>query len=211
MRKGCPHLLNDLLQFPVLSLQLPGFLLVIVVGGRACLQGVLLLRLPLAAGDEAPHLDRNRTRGNQYSTKSGQGVQQADWWMHIEKSWKIFLASSTLPVKIFKFLYRSDASYLFIFSYFGGIFSDYCNAFPVLHSREQTIKRVVTTRTFFLGRSVNDVSMGCTLSSVFYSTHLHSFSTYSKQVAMAAAKYVKCLLICAKGFFFQAPTVLGRW
>lgn len=51
-----PHLLDDLLQLPVLSLQLTGLLLVVVVGGRAGLQCVLLLRLPLAAGDEAPHL-----------------------------------------------------------------------------------------------------------------------------------------------------------
>lgn len=50
------HLLDDLLQLPVLSLQLTGLLLVVVVGGRAGLQRVLLLRLPLAAGDEAPHL-----------------------------------------------------------------------------------------------------------------------------------------------------------
>lgn len=52
-----PHLLDDLLQLPVLPLQLPGLLLVVIVGGRAGLQGVLLLGLPLAAGDEAAHLD----------------------------------------------------------------------------------------------------------------------------------------------------------
>lgn len=59
-----PHLLDDLLQLPVLPLQLPGLLLVVVVGGRAGLQGVLLLRLPLAAGDETPHLDRRRDRNS---------------------------------------------------------------------------------------------------------------------------------------------------
>lgn len=55
------HLLDDLLQLPVLPLQLTGLLLVVVVGGRAGLQSVLLLRLPLAAGDEAPHLDRGKS------------------------------------------------------------------------------------------------------------------------------------------------------
>lgn len=59
-----PHLLDDLLQLPVLPLQLPGLFLVVVVGGRAGLQGVLLLRLPLAAGDETPHLDRRRDRNS---------------------------------------------------------------------------------------------------------------------------------------------------
>lgn len=59
------HLLDDLLQLPVLPLQLTGLLLIVVVGGRAGLQSVLLLRLPLAAGDKAPHLDRRRTGENQ--------------------------------------------------------------------------------------------------------------------------------------------------
>lgn len=54
------HLLDDLLQLPVLPLQLPGLLLIVVVGGGARLQRVLLLRLPLAAGDEAPHLARRQ-------------------------------------------------------------------------------------------------------------------------------------------------------
>lgn len=63
------HLLDDLLQFPVLPLQLPGLLLVVVVGGRAGLQSVLLLRLPLTARDETPHLDGSRDRK---SVKKGQ-------------------------------------------------------------------------------------------------------------------------------------------
>lgn len=50
------YLLDDLLQLSVLALQLPGLLLIVVVGGRAGLQRVLLLGLPLTAGDEAPHL-----------------------------------------------------------------------------------------------------------------------------------------------------------
>ena len=51
------YLLDDLLQLPVLSLQLSGLLLVVVVGGRARLQRVLLLRLPLSPRDQTTHLD----------------------------------------------------------------------------------------------------------------------------------------------------------
>lgn len=43
------YLLDDLLQLPVLPLQLPRLLLVVVVRGRARLHGVLLLRLPLSS------------------------------------------------------------------------------------------------------------------------------------------------------------------
>lgn len=60
MRRCGLHLLDDLLQLPVLSLQLPGLLFIVVVGGGAGLQRVLLLRLPLATGDEAPHLARRQ-------------------------------------------------------------------------------------------------------------------------------------------------------
>lgn len=49
-------LLDDLLQLLVLSLQLAGLLLVMVVGGGAALYRLLSIRLPLPPCDEAPHL-----------------------------------------------------------------------------------------------------------------------------------------------------------
>lgn len=64
------HLLDDLLQLSVLSLQLPGLLFIIVVGGGAGLQRVLLLRLPLATGDEAPHLARRQKENIKGQNKS---------------------------------------------------------------------------------------------------------------------------------------------
>lgn len=89
MRRCGLHLLDDLLQLPVLSLQLPGLLFIVVVGGGAGLQRVLLLRLPLATGDEAPHLARRQkmekikeqinTKNNKKKLQSRQQTPSCCW------------------------------------------------------------------------------------------------------------------------------------
>ncbi len=64
--KVTQNLLDDLLQLFVLSLQLAGFLFIIVVCGWAGLHGLLLVWLPLTTSDKPPHLHqthKHTTRG----------------------------------------------------------------------------------------------------------------------------------------------------
>lgn len=66
--KVTQNLLDDLLQLFVLSLQLAGFLFIVVVCGWTGLHGLLLVRLPLTTSDKPPHLHKN-THHTRYNNR----------------------------------------------------------------------------------------------------------------------------------------------